>query len=191
MQERKNHLSALAGSAILFLLLAAAFNRANAAPPAQKVNVVNTPNVTVANPSTNAVAVRGADNPGFQPFHALRVGCLNTGQPGQIIDLMAVPAGKRAVIETFTVNTQLPSGQKPQIMIITTTSGTSVNHWVTLTPQTPEPLGSKDSFSATLSMRLYADPMTSIQSFLGRVAADYTGDDCAAVTISGYYVDVP
>ena len=124
MQERKNHLSALAGSAILFLLLTAAFNLANAAPPAQKVNVVNTPNVTVANPSTNAVAVRGADNPGFQPFHALRVGYLNTGQPGQIIDLMAVPAGKRAVIETFTVNTQLPSGQKPQIMIITTTSGT-------------------------------------------------------------------
>ena len=143
MQERKNHLSALAGSAILFLLLTAAFNLANAAPPAQKVNVVNTPNVTVANPSTNAVAVRGADNPGFQPFHALRVGCLNAGQPGQIIDLMAVPAGKRAVIETFTVNTQLPSGQKPQIMIITTTSETSVNHWVTLTPQTPEPLGSK------------------------------------------------
>ena len=40
MQERKNHLSTLAGSAILFLLLAAAFNLANAAPPAQKVNVV-------------------------------------------------------------------------------------------------------------------------------------------------------
>jgi len=52
-------------------------------------------------------------------------------------------------------------------------------------------LGGEDSFSATLSMRLYADPMPSIQPFLGRVAAGYTCDDCAAVTISGYYVDVP
>lgn len=76
-------------------------------------------------------------------------------------------------------------------MIITTSGGTSVDHWVTLTPQTPEPLGGKNSFSATLSMRLYADPITSIQVFLGRVAAGYTGDDCATVTISGYYVDVP
>jgi hypothetical protein len=40
-------------------------------------------------------------------------------------------------------------------------------------------------------MRLYADPATSIQFFLGRVAAGYTGDDGATVTISGYYVDVP
>ena len=172
-------------------MVAAAFNLANAAPPAQNVNVVNTPNVTVANPPANPVAVRGADNPAFQPFHALRVGFLNTGQAGLTFDLVAVPAGKRAVIETVTVNNQLPSGQKPQIMIITTTGGTSVNHWVTLTPQEPEPSSSDDAFSATLSMRLYADPATSIQFFLGRVAAGYTGDDGATVTISGYYVDVP
>jgi hypothetical protein len=190
MRKRKNHLSALAGSTVLFLVVATAFDRANAAPT-QKVNVVNTPNVTVANPSTNAVAVRGVDNPAFQPFHALRVEFLNTGQAGKFVDLVAVPAGKRAVIETVTVETQLPSGQKPQIMIITTSGGTSVNHWVTLTPQPPEPAGGKDSFSATLSMRLYADPMTSIQFFLGRVAAGYTGDNGAEVTISGYYVDVP
>jgi hypothetical protein len=189
MRERKNHVAALAGSTILFVA-AAAFNLANAAP-AQKVNVVNTPNVTVANPPTNAVTVRGVDNPAFQPFHALRVGFLNAGQSGLTFDLVAVPAGKRAVIETVTVNNQLPSGQKPQIMIITTSGGTSVNHWVTLTPQRPEPTGGDDAFSATLSMRLYADPLTSIQFFLGRVAAGYTGNDGATVTISGYYVDVP
>jgi hypothetical protein len=40
-------------------------------------------------------------------------------------------------------------------------------------------------------MRLYADPATSIQFFLGRVTAGYTSDDGATVTISGYYVDVP
>ena len=191
MQRRKYRLCLPAGTGMLLGAMATAIGLANAAPPAQKVNVVNTPNVTVANPSTNAVVIRSADNPAVQPFHALRVGCLNAGQTGQFIDLVSVPPGKRAVIEAFTVNTQLPSGQKPQIMIITTSGATTVNHWVTLTPQTPEPQGGKDSFSATLSMRLYADPNTAIQLFLGRVAAGYTGDDCATATISGYYVDLP
>ena len=76
-------------------------------------------------------------------------------------------------------------------MIITTAGGTNVNHWLTLTPQVPEPSSGDDAFSATLSMRLYADPATPIQFFLGRVAAGYTGDHGAIVTISGYYVDVP
>ncbi len=190
MQVRRNQLSPGAYCAIVLAAAAATSGLAAAAPP-QKVDVVNTPNVTVANPSTNAVPVRGVDNPALQPFHAVRVGCLNAGEPGQFIDLVAVPSGKRAVVETFTVNTQLPSGQKPQILLITTSNGTSVDHWITLTPQPPEPQSGKDSFSATLSMRLYADPATSIQLFLGRVAAGYTGDDCATATISGYYVNVP
>lgn len=50
----------------------------------------------------------------FQPFQKLRVEFLNDGQAGKFVDLLAVPAGKRAVIETVTVNNQLPQDKSPK-----------------------------------------------------------------------------
>ena len=44
-----------------------------AGPPSGfDVNVINTPNVNVANPSSNPVRIRDVDNPAVQPFRAER-----------------------------------------------------------------------------------------------------------------------
>jgi len=58
MQRHKNHPS-LAGSAILFVAMAATVGLANAAPPTQNVNVVNTP-LPVSITGTPNVNVMGA-----------------------------------------------------------------------------------------------------------------------------------
>lgn len=188
MRNRTSYASTFAGSTIVVVLLAVAVNLANAAPPTQNVNIINTPTVTVANPPANPVAVRDVNNPAFQPFQKFMIGSVNDGELSIAFDILTVPAGKRAVIETVTVQNSSPLGQKSRTYIITIVGGETGYHAIVLTPQGP--LGTLEELSATTSIRLYADPGTVIRGFFDRSGYP-TGIAGANVQISGYYVNVP
>jgi len=69
-------------------------------PSPTNVNVVNTPNVSVANMTASPVLVRDVDNPANQLFHAEAVGGFADGSSTTgDITIATVPAGKRLVVE--------------------------------------------------------------------------------------------
>jgi hypothetical protein len=189
MDKFNNYLSKTAFCMILLLILPFInVGQAIGAPPTTNVNVVNTPNVNVVNPTSRPLPVieRG---PASQPFQASANGLFVFNQANMPLPLVTVPTGKQLIIEFATVGAFLDSTCSMDALIQTTAGGTTALHQLVVTQQGL--LGGSLIFAAAQPMRLYADPGTSV---LGSVNRD--GTSCllgggAAMTISGYYVNIP
>jgi hypothetical protein len=134
------------------------------------------------------VPVRDVDNPARHPFQFY--GTLSkTGGNFQTDNQIAVPAGKRLVIETVTVQAFVPAGQKLLAQINLVGGGTFAQHNLMLTPQGGFNFDLLDYFAATESMRLYADQGSAVPFSLTRSSSDanFWG---GSYTVSGYLVDV-
>ena len=84
-----------------------------AVPLPSNVNVVNTPNVNVVNPTTQPVPVRDVDNPARQPFQVQVVGDFADGASTTgDIPITTVPAGKLLVIEYVSLFGSMLTGQQ-------------------------------------------------------------------------------
>lgn len=161
------------------------------APGGPAVTVANTPlpvtgSVGVTNSASSPVLVRDVDNPGRHPFQAVN-GChMSSGIDDICAFTFSVPSTNLLVIETVSARVELPIGQKAVVRITTTQGGVGVDHFLTVDPQGT--FGTSDRLGVTHSVRLYADPGTTVRVRAARPSS--TGGD-ADVTgaISGYLVD--
>jgi hypothetical protein len=145
------------------------------------VNVVNTP-----------LPVEITNTPATEPVQHKCV-CVITSGTAIATDTVAVPSGRRLVIEFVSVRTILPTGQTPEVQIFTGTGGlpsgtTSMGHSIAL-PVTPIPSGASDVYHASQPVRLYADPGSDVTIHVARFQT--TGTATFEVTFSGHLVTLP
>jgi hypothetical protein len=158
-------------------------------PPAPtNVNVVNTPNVNVANTTGSPVPVRDVDNLARQiVVQAAGVTGFSNGSDFGGVTIETVPAGKRLIIEHVSVfGEMLPNQKMVQAFVITNFSDTHLR----ISAQGSNAGGSKDYFVASEQVLCGAIEQTQVE---GIVLRDSTaGDNPSSVRfeISGYLVDM-
>jgi len=144
--------------------------------------------VHVNNTVTDPVRVRNV-NDAIQPFQA-NASCNANGAVQCQVDIFAVPAGKRAVVEYFSGSAQnLNAGQVVDGSLITASSGKRIG--IPLTSPAvafPGSVGAVTSWG--LQVRAYADSGTTIIGLAEPSAAPAT-PFVISFAISGYLVDVP
>ena len=162
--------------------------RAQADPKTTVINTVTNPvpvvvgnfpggtNTVVVSSSTNApLLVRDVDKSARTFFEQSARVELPSGLTGRAVAILSVPAGKRAVIETITVQVSVPPGQTPQAELNL--------HQLSLTRHGPF-LGDGDLWTGTHSVRIYSDPEQVRAVGFARFPA--AGDASALFTITGY-----
>lgn len=139
---------------------------------------------------TRAALVRDVDRAAAQPFSVNRANTFVTGSTSLTVDLLTVPAGKRAVMENLSCIDYLPTGVNFVRMELSfTTDGR-----VALQQFVHDFVGASfspgvDVWSFNQPMRAYADPGSTISvRALRRTTAGLGGVEC---DLSGHYVDVP
>ena len=170
------------------------------------VNVVNTPNVNIANtpivtlsgtPSVsltgtpnvnvaNTPIVQDRDNPARQPFTYASIQFWIGNAPNNSF-FFTVPEGKRLVIEQVSVIAILTASttQKLSANVQTPNGNTTSFYRVVGTP------AGQTDFVASSQMRCYVDAGTSPTILVTRSDTSGGGTDSAAVSLSGYLIDVP
>ena len=183
---------------ILFALACFALSSATQAappPPApSNVNVVNTPNVNVANTTASPVPMRDVDNPARQPFHThvtggFADGASTTGE----ITITTVPTGKLLVIEYVSVfGAMLPAQKMVRSWIHVHGRGDTMATGgdIPVEQQGANASGTIDYFVASRLVRFYADPGP-VLCFAERDSFAGANPDSVTFTISGYFVDCP
>src|SRR5262245_13197862 len=156
---------------------------------AWSVGIAGTPTFSVGNDASSPVPVIDVENPAHQPFQFFAT-FSKTGGNFVSSNQIAVPAHKRLVIETITVQAFVPAGQKLLAQINMTGGGVFAQHNIILTPQGSFNFDLQDYFAATESVRLYADEGSAVPFNVTRSSSDgqFWGGQ---YTVSGYYVDVP
>jgi hypothetical protein len=101
-----------------------------------------------------------------------------------LTDKVAIPSGKRAVIELVTATISVPIGERALLRLYTSLGHSPSNLDLTLTPHGE--LFGLEQLVATHSLRVYSDQ--SIELNVSRNGTD--GEGYAVVCISGYFVDV-
>ncbi len=123
----------------------------------------------------------------MQPFQAAVEIKLPNGFGGEN-GFVAVPKGKRLVIEYVSGEAFLPTGQKGLFSVIVSLQGqtTGTRHYLASTPMGK--FGAPDYFRAGQVVRLYADPGTTVMLRIDRDIA--TGEGLARMSLSGHLVDM-
>jgi hypothetical protein len=136
--------------------------------------------------------MRDVDNPARQPvnFDVFLNLFLNTPSATFLQDSsITVPAGKRLVIETISIDTTVGTGQRPTARLESLAGGKFANH---IFPQTKAGSDAfSDYYQGLYSLRLYADPNTSITLVAARDSAGTTVNGQIVFHITGYYVNLP
>lgn len=151
------------------------------------VSVVNQPTVKIGNTVAAPVAVRDVDNPARHPFQFFAT-FAKTGGNLIVDNQIAVPSGKRLVIETVTLQAFVPAGQKLLAQLNMVGGGTFAQHNIVLTPQGGFDFDLLDYFAATETVRLYADSGSAVPLHVTRSSSDgnlWGG----SYTVSGYLID--
>jgi len=164
-------------------------------PEANGVKISNTP----AAPAF----VRSVDEGARQPFQGeaiVRMSDGNTAAAAPVLfanNTQTVPAGKRLVIEQVAARAIMPlspfGGFAGVARIETNVEGRSARHFLPLEASGFNPGGLARSI-ATVPMRVYADPGTTVSAALSLDSPLFgAGSNLEAlvVSISGYFVDVP
>ena len=123
---------------------------------------------------------------GGQPFQASTTAPFAPNVLVSDVNLVTVPQGKRLVIEYISALGVVPTGQRVRVNIRIITSGRFGTHALPLIPQGS--FSGFDNFSASLPVRLYADPGTLVSGEASRDAG--TGNGSLTLSISGYLVTV-
>ena len=157
-------------------------------PPAPtNVNVVNTPNVNVANTTDSPVPVRDVDSPARHTIvETGAVTGFSNGSNFAGVTIFTVPAGKRVVIEHVSVFGQMLPGQKMVHASILVSFSTT---YLRISAQGSNAGGSRDYFVASEQVSCRALPQTQVEVFVERDST--AGDNPSSVRfeISGYLVD--
>ena len=148
------------------------------------VNVANTPTVNLA-PGT-IVGVRSESAP--EPATFVSVFVLHEGERSINVPVFTVPAGKRFVLEDFSGNVDLPTGQ--QLFTVSL----SVRNVEVVAPATfvgthDTPNVDFDVYAFGRPARLYANAGNTVNAQV--VREETTGAASVAVSVIGYLVDAP
>jgi hypothetical protein len=167
--------------AVVTLLTGLPAPRAHATQPEnpKPVEVVNTPSVAVVDNAHRAFMRRGEC-----PFADGDFSCGDT---------MEIPAGTRLVIEAFSVQAFVPSGQRAFVVLRTgrrTAEGTEyVRHMVPLTPQ-GQSISGDSIYAGFESSRLYSDHGAGDVAIAFEARRnDTVGTGNVSWSVSGYLVD--
>jgi len=144
--------------------------------------------VTVVNDSTTPVPVRDIDNPARQPFQIEQIATIRNAESSWA-EFVAVPIGKRLVIEYVSVFIALPAGQKPTLVgVATTLNQIGAGHSFGAMFLAADIVG-RDVFNISQQTRLYSDPgASSVNFFVERNAS--SGEAEIFFSVSGYLVDL-
>ena len=178
MQQVIRKPSLITVGAIGLLLVALVISaRRTEAQFASPVNVMNSP----AAPAN----IRDSDQAARHPFQAgapIGVDCSQTG-------IVAVPQHQEAVIEFVSFLADTIAASAPDLVIVVTQGGFKSFHHIALISQGPSQIINGGlHFAASQSLRLYADPGSTIS--MGACAGG-TSLQGTFPSISGYYVGVP
>lgn len=137
----------------------------------------------------NEVSTRAADHPALQRFDQTKTGIALDGN-GTASTTFDVPAGKRLVIESVTLEALVPHGEIVSTGYLTTkVDSDQVFHFLAM-PTAGIEISPWVRFAATHTMRAYGDAGTGAVTFLiSRTGT--SGEMDAAINISGYLVDLP
>ena len=130
-------------------------------------------------------APQGADD-AKQPFQKMLVATLDGSEFNETVSF-TVPAGKRLVIETVSANAAMPTGQKAIINVATVGGGQNGRAWLALAEQGN--VSGLDRYAVAQSLRMYADPLTTVAFQVVRSGAASTAS--FNFSVAGYYVDAP
>jgi hypothetical protein len=193
-------------TAISFAMLIGAFvfsgplagNSFGAAPPGEVkvVNtstqpvptvVTNTPSVKINTDADHPVFVRDVDNPAREAFQHDITFTLPDNFSEVCSPLIAVPAGKRLVIEYVSGKATFPAADQKlrNFSIRTTVNGNQVYHYLV-----PTATGIFNEYVAGQQTRLYADANTLPHICVSRSNLN-DGIVTVQASISGYLVDMP
>jgi hypothetical protein len=137
------------------------------------------------------VTIKDQDNPARQPVHFNATVTFPAGsQSANVIAPFVVPANKRLVIELIAGEIFVPTGQLLRVKVGTTSNGILAPDFaLNFSTKTPFSV-SQDIYTATLPVRLYADPGTTI--ILQAARNSTTGSSgTAEISFSGYPVNLP
>ena len=150
--------------------------------------------LTVQAAAQPGVMTRDLDNPAFQPIQETAQGFSGETNRSDIFPIYQVPAGKRAVIEFFSVQVTNNGGAECYARLVTNVTGgvfDDVYHGIPLTRvATIADDGVVMVYAAGQTTRLYAGPGTKIFVEFGRYHS-FSGVMSCGATISGYLVDLP
>lgn len=140
---------------------------------------------------TRPALVRDVDNGARQPFSASNsIVNFDTGNVSMTQTLLAVPAGKRAVVEHVSCINYLEAGNNfVRFEMQYTASGGPARHQFVNTRVGTSFVGSIDVWSFSQPVQAYADPSTPIS--INALRRSTTGSGGIECYISGYYVDFP
>jgi len=166
-------------------------SRPSPTPTTQDVNVVNTPNVNIVNPTTNAVPVKHADDFGKLKTDGNHLGSGGFGggySTTDAITIITVPAGQRLIIEYVSVFATMLPGQK--LNHVSVMNSTLQYGGLPISAQGSNADGSRDYFVAGQLVHMDFGPgdvsvLAERDSTVGENPASVT------FTISGYFVDCP
>jgi hypothetical protein len=176
----------VAGLLALALLLLAGIQRTGqTAPPTQDINVVNTPSVNVVSMPATPLATKDAAL-GQTPFQAHAIASFEPGTNGAFAAI-AVPSGKRLVIENVSLLASLNNGTALRYATIVTLDqggGSEAEHYLVASPQGSVP-GVADYFTANHALRAYAVGAITLRVF----RTDTLGFGQVNVTVTGTLVN--
>jgi hypothetical protein len=153
---------------------------------AWNVGISGTPNIVVANPSSAPVLLRDVDNPDKSPWQRSASVVVAAGSISANT-ILAVPAGKRFVIEEVSTDCALPVGQRIRERVLVIEGGVQVSHRIVATPLGTFDFGSGpfDVFEATHHTKIYA--VGNIELVVAR--SDTSGTASVNFSLSGHLVD--
>ncbi len=157
--------------------------------PGAAVGIAGTASVQITNNPSEPVPVRDAATANRTPFQTAATVQLQDGFESGA-SFVAVPAGKRLVIEYTSAAGFAPPGQKLIFSLFTETDDgihptTITQHYLLSTPYGS--FGNADAFLAGQVVKLFADPGTSLELFASRSAS--SGTATVFFSISGYFED--
>ena len=152
------------------------------APPAKDINVVNT--------ADNPVPVRDVDNPARQPFSRTIFRDFHNEVTADI-PLITVPVGKRLVIEHASARSNFPANDLVSAeLLYPAPTGGLVHQFLVIHRQGTDSFGNR-VFSASEELREYIAQGETLRFIVSRDSAGANVVNAVAVTVSGYFVDVP
>jgi len=104
-----------------------------------------------------------------------------------INNVYTVPVDRMLVIETASIQLNVPTGTSALAYVRTTVGGVTARHFVPMTFQTTFNAGVTDIRMGNISTRIYADPGTTVYFEVHRNGGAATGE--VSMTLSGYELD--
>jgi hypothetical protein len=158
------------------------------------VGISTSANTVKLDPNNNTVKLStGLTTPLFvrdvhdavEPFQTTLPVHFTDGQD-TLSNSVSVSAGKRLVVESVSCAVQLPQGQQAYALWSTDVNGTTSSRWLELAYQQTNVT---DNYTGNSTAKAYADPGTNVTFACNRNSQSGTAD--AALTVSGYLIDLP